>query len=110
MRLYQEQQTEAMFMAQVTDYAQLRGWEYMHIQPGLTERGRYRTPVQGTLGPGWPDLILVRGNSLMAVELKTDRTYLTAIQKRIMQTLEAAVIECHVWRPRDWDAIVERLR
>jgi hypothetical protein len=110
MKLYQAQQTEALFMAQVTDYATMRGWEYMHIQAGLTERGRYRTPVQGTLGPGWPDLILIRGNSLIAAELKTDHKYLTPIQKRVLTTLEAAVIECHVWRPRDWDRIVERLR
>lgn len=110
MKLYQQQQTEAAFMGMVTDYAGMHGWEYMHIQAGLTERGRYRTPVQGTLGPGWPDLILCRGNSIIAVELKTDRTYPTPIQRRVLQVLEQAVIEVHVWRPRDWDAIQERLR
>ena len=97
-------------MGMVTDYAVSRGWEYMHIQPGLTDRGRYRTPVSGSLGPGWPDLILVRGSDLIAVELKADGRYPTPLQKRVMTTLEGALIECHVWRPRDWDAIVERLR
>jgi hypothetical protein len=110
MQAYRAQESEALFMGKVTDYATARGWQWMHIQAGLTPQGRYRTPVSGTLGPGWPDLILVRGNSLIAAELKTDHKYLNPIQKRVMTTLEAAVIECHVWRPRDWERIVERLR
>lgn len=110
MKLYQAQQTEALFMAQVTDYAVMRGWEYMHIQPGLTDRGRYRTPVSGSLGPGWPDLIMVRGSDILAVELKSNGRYPTPLQKRVMTTLEQALIECHVWRPQDWMEIEARLR
>jgi hypothetical protein len=108
-KLYQQQQTEAAFMAQVTDYARRRGWEWMHISPGLNERGRYRTPVSGSLGSGWPDLIMVRGSELLAVELKTDKGPVTALQHRVLTTLEGALVECHIWRPKDWDRILERL-
>ena len=108
--LYQAQQTEALFMAQVTDYAVMRGWEFMHIQAGLTSAGRYRTPVQGSLGPGWPDLILVRGDELIAVELKAQGKYPTPIQKRVLQTLANAYLEVQVWRPKDWPLIEERLK
>lgn len=110
MKLYEQQQTEAMFLAQVTDLAMFRGWVFMHIQPGLNERGRYRTPVSGSLGPGWPDLILIRGSQIMAVELKAEGKYPTPIQKRVLSVLQQALIEVHVWKPSDWDAIVERLR
>ena len=109
MQLWQQQQTEAAFMAQVTDYARLRGWEWMHIAPGLNERGRYRTPVSGPLGSGWPDLIMVRGSDLIAVELKSERGSITALQRRVLSTLEQALIEVHVWRPTDWPEIEKRL-
>jgi hypothetical protein len=110
MKLYEQQQTEALFMAQVTDYAQLRGWEYMHILPGLNERGRYRTPVSGSLGPGWPDLILVRGTRILAVELKSEKGRLTSFQADVLETLSLTGIPCHVWKPSDWPYIEETLR
>ena len=110
MSLWEQQQTEAQFMGTVTDYASLRGWEFMHIGPGLNERGRYRTPVSGTLGAGWPDLIMVRGSDILAVELKSEKGQTTALQRRVLQTLEQALIECHIWRPSDWPAIEARLR
>jgi hypothetical protein len=87
----------------------MRGWEYMHIQAGLTERGRYRTPVSGSLGPGWPDLILARGSELIAVELKAIGKYPTPIQKRVLGVLSHALVEVHVWRPSDWSDIELRL-
>jgi len=105
---YQQQQSEAAFMGQVTDYARLKGWDWFHVQPGLTERGRYRTPVSGTLGAGWPDLILVRQDRIIAAELKSARGTVTALQKRVMTVLQGALLEVHVWRPRDW-ALIEQL-
>jgi len=105
---YQDQQTEAEFMAAVTDMAAAHGWQWMHIQPGLTERGRYRTPVSGTLGAGWPDLILIRQDRIIAAELKSARGTVTPLQKRVMTVLQGALLEVHVWRPRDW-ALIEQL-
>src|SRR4026207_2150918 len=109
MQLWQQQQTGAAFSAQVTDYARMRGWEWMHIAPGLNERGRYRTPVSGPLGSGWPDLIMVRGSDLIAVELKSEKGTITALQRRVLTTLEGALVEVHVWRPTDWPEIERRL-
>ena len=55
---------------QVVDLARLRGWRVAHFRPARTERG-WRTPVEAD-GAGFPDLLLVRGAQLLAVELKTD--------------------------------------
>ena|SRR5678816_2749095 len=109
MSLWEQQQSESQFMGTVTDYALRRGWEWLHILPGLNERGRYRTPVTGALGSGWPDLILIRGSDILAVELKSERGQVTALQRRVMQTLEQVLIETHVWRPSDWPEIEKRL-
>lgn len=108
MTLATEQLSEALFMGQVTDYASMRGWRWMHIQPGLTDRGRYRTPVSGPLGPGWPDLILIRGSKIIAAELKSEKGKLTALQARVLNDLEEALIEVHVWKPSQW-AEIERV-
>lgn len=105
MTLATEQLSEALFMGQVTDYASMRGWRWMHIQPGLTDRGRYRTPVSGPLGPGWPDLILIRGSKIIAAELKSEKGKLTALQARVLNDLEEALIEVHVWKPSQWEEI-----
>jgi hypothetical protein len=50
---------EAQFQAQVVQLAELYGWAYLHIRPARI-RDRHLTPVAGALGPGWPDLVLVR--------------------------------------------------
>lgn len=105
MSIATEQLSEALFMGQVTDYATMRGWRWMHIQPGLTDRGRYRTPVSGPLGPGWPDLILIRDDVILAVELKSEKGRLTTLQSRVLDDLLRAMILTYVWRPSDWPTI-----
>ena len=109
MESYRAQETEARFLARVTDYANLSGWKWMHIRPGLNERGRYRTPVHGPLGAGWPDLVLVRGERMIFAELKAERGRVTPLQWQVMETLNGAQAEVYVWRPSDWNGILEIL-
>lgn len=107
---WEEAQTEAHFMGLITDYARSCGWAYLHIAPGLNERGRYRTPVSGELGVGWPDLFLVRRTDRLAIEVKAQKGRVTPSQERVMELLTAAGIDCRVWRPSDWNEIADRLR
>lgn len=114
---YKAQETEAMFMARVCDLALLKGWKWMHIRPGLNERGRYRTPVSGPLGAGWPDLVLVRtigldedSTRLLFVELKAQGRKPTGLQSEVLGVLSSIPFaEVYVWRPSDWELIMETL-
>lgn len=100
-------QTEAEFQRVVTDYAELRGWDWMHI--GRT--GKYvANGAKGTLGKGWPDLLLVRGRRMVIAELKAQKSDpVPEHQKRVLQRLSEAA-ETHIWRPSDLPFILEELR
>lgn len=100
---------ERDFQRQVTDLAELRGWEYVHFRPARTADS-WRTAVQGSLGKGWPDLVLARGSEVLAVELKSDRGKPTPEQERVLSVLSEAGIRCAVWRPADWEWIEGVLR
>lgn len=127
--------TEAAFMRQVTELAELLGWQWAHFRPAMRANGRWYTPVSGPLGKGWPDLVLVRERDrrLIFAELKRDGAYPTPEQRAVMETLDALTwaeywrepeppyshasgsalspsIEAHIWRPRDWDDIERCLR
>lgn len=99
--------TEREFTSAVIELARLFGWRVAHFRPAQTARG-WRTPVQGD-GIGFPDLTLVRERLILA-ELKTKRGKLSEKQTEWLDALRAAGVECHVWRPADWDEIERRLR
>lgn len=91
-------QTESEWQRFVTDYAESLGWDWMHI--GRT--GKYTANgAKGTLGEGWPDLVLVKGSRIMFVELKAQTGKLTEKQKKVFLVLDP-VAECYVWRPSDF--------
>lgn len=100
--------TEAEFQRQVTDLATILGWEHAHFRPAQTSKG-WRTPVSGTLGKGFPDLILARRDRLIFAELKADKGKLSTDQERVLDVLILAA-EVRVWRPADFDRIAEILR
>jgi hypothetical protein len=101
---------ETQFAAQVYDLATLRGWLFVHFRPARTAHG-WRTPVEGTLGAGFPDLILAqpRTGRLLFVELKSDKGRLSPSQGEVHAILRAAGADVRVWRPSDFDAIAEDL-
>ncbi len=118
--------TEAEFQRQVTDLAELLGWEWAHFRPALTAKG-WRTPVSGPLGKGWPDLVLVHAakKRLIFAELKSEKGRLTWDQARVHETLTTLDwhhwktegigwvlprLELHTWRPTDFDEIQMALR
>lgn len=97
---------EAEWQKQVLDTARMFGWRCVHWRPLLTKHG-WRTPIQGD-GEGWPDLTLVR-DTILFVELKTDTGDLSVDQRLWLLALEAAGCETAVWRPRDAEAVMQRL-
>lgn len=101
---------ETDFLTQVTDLATLLGWNWAHFRPAKTAHG-WRTPVSGTLGAGWPDLVLVRERDgrLVFAELKTDKGRVDDRQEWVLGLIRSAA-PTYLWRPKDWDQIVEVLR
>lgn len=95
-------------MGQVVQLAEILGWSWVHFRPAQTARG-WRTPVSGTLGKGWPDLVLAKRGRVVFAELKSDAGRLDDAQTAVLDTLREAGAEVFVWRPRDWDGIVEAL-
>ena len=103
--------TEADFLRNVLELAALLGWHTLHMRPAQTAHG-WRTPVQGSLGAGWPDLTLVRvrDQRLIFAELKSDKGKLSPRQIEVHDILRAAGLDVRVWRPADFDTIAEILR
>jgi hypothetical protein len=88
----------------VTELAEMYGWSWFHVRPGLRANGRWYVPVEGPLGEGWPDLTLIRDRDqrTMFVELKRELgDDLRPGQRFVLELLGAAGHEVHVWRPSD---------
>jgi hypothetical protein len=101
--------SEADWQQRVTDLADLRGWGWVHFRPARTQQG-WRTPVSGPLGVGWPDLVLVRGERAIAVELKSAAGRASAAQVSVLEVLgRVSGVEALVARPSDWDRVQKLL-
>lgn len=90
---------EKDWQAQVVQLARLSGW-----------RRIYHTFDSRRSQGGFPDLVLVRPPELLIVELKTDVGKVKPNQQEWLDDLAACGVETAVWRPRDFDDIVQRLR
>ena len=102
-------QTEAQFQQAVEELATLHGWRWMHINRSFT-KGYWRTQTRGNLGNGWPDLVMVKGGRLLFVELKAAKGKISGIQSEVLAVLGSIpCAEVQVWRPDDWEMILERL-
>lgn len=103
--------SEKDFMRQVTDLADRRGWQWIHLRPskGYSDRDSWRTPADGPLAKGWPDLFLCRDNELIFLELKSDRGKITFEQEQVLGILGNFGF-ARVYYPSDWDLIEQLLR
>ena len=93
---------ERDFLATVVEYAQLKGWLVHHV----LESRHYAKRI----GPGYPDLVLVRDGQLLFIEVKSEKGKLSKAQAEwILALVKVAYssprVECHVWRPSDWPTI-----
>jgi hypothetical protein len=105
--------TEEQFQRIVIDLARSRGWKVAHFRRVRVQRKNgstyYETPVQAD-GKGFPDLLLVRGPTLIAAELKVGRNRPTPEQRDWLDALErTGWVQGYVWRPDDWKTILATL-
>lgn len=96
--------TEDELKQRVLDTAKLCGWRRVHIRPARTEKG-WRTPYEGD--PGLPDLILARRGVVLLAELKSDTGRLRDGQP---EWLDALGPHGRLWKPTDWNTILEELK
>jgi len=92
--------SEKAFQAQIVELARLTGWLVYHTYDSRQSC------------PGWPDVAFChpgRGEFFMA-ELKSTHGRISEAQQGWIDALRKAGIECHVWRPSDFErVIVQRL-
>lgn len=92
--------SEAALQSAILELAKLLGWRCAHFRPAQTRTGRWLTPVSAD-GAGFPDLLMARGQVLIAAELKADKGRLTPAQTEWLDAL-SNVCDVYVWRPADW--------
>lgn len=100
--------TELEWQRQVLDLAELYGWLVYHTYDSRRSQ------------PGFPDLVLLRAPAdrhpeLLFVELKRAKGRVRPEQKAWIAGLvrigrAAPAVECHVWRPQQFDEVHARLR
>ena len=104
--------SEKLFQEQILRIAQVNGWKRFHPLAVRDYKGGYRTALAGD--KGFPDLVLARATTtqrqggLIFAELKSEKGRLAIDQIEWSNHL-APWAEWYLWRPRDLDAIVERL-
>lgn len=98
MRAATLQPTEREFQRQIVRLAKILGWLVYH--PWLS--------VHST--SGFPDLVLVRPPRVIFAEIKTAGGKITTHQVAWLRLLgECPQVEAYLWRPDDWDTIVDKL-
>ena len=97
---------EKQFQQAVVQFAATAGWDAHHVRPG-----QYGSAYKTDGLKGMPDLILIgqRGQGIIFAELKSRTGKLSQTQEYRLSQLLANGAEVHLWRPKDWDAIVARL-
>lgn len=86
-------QGEAAFMAAVIAIARVRGWLVYHTHDS-------RRSVAG-----FPDLVLIRGDTLIVAELKVGKNTTTSDQEKWLSAFRECGVRAEVWRPEDWPEI-----
>ncbi len=91
-------QTEKDFQAQVLEVAKLNGWLIYHTYDSRRS------------SPGFPDLVLVKPPLVVFAEIKSDAGKVTPAQDGWLGALSGCSEKITgVWRPSDWDEIVDVL-
>ena len=89
-------QTEKDFQAQVVELAEVMGWLVYHPYDSRNSE------------KGYPDLTMVRKERVIWAELKSNYGTVTGVQRLWLRALPMG--QAFLWRPSDWDIIVETLR
>ncbi len=91
--------SEKQFQSQIRDLAMTFNWLYYHTWRAI------HSPA------GFPDCVLVKGERLIFAELKSEKGQPTMEQCEWLEALNGVPgIEAYLWKPSDFDEIVEVLR
>ena len=88
---------ERELQAMVKNIADLRGWEYYHTYDSRRSN------------PGFPDVVMLRGERLIVAELKMQKKHPSDDQKRWLEKFKLTGVEVYLWRPSDIREIEEIL-
>lgn len=101
--------TERELTDQMIALARLTGWRSFHVRQARTKES-WRTPVQGD-GKGFPDLLLLRGGSMIVAELKVGKNALTYEQEAWLGAFQQVEeVRAYTWRDEDWNKVEKTLR
>lgn len=89
---------ERDWQRRITDSCDYLGLTYHHE----TDSRRSRA--------GFPDLVIVGPGGVVFAELKAERGRVRPQQQEWIVALKEAGAEVHIWRPSDWNAVLDRLR
>jgi hypothetical protein len=106
-------QSERSWQQDVLRIARVFGWASWHDRATNFPRAcpKCKAPLKiARNDPGWPDLFMVRGDTLIVAELKRDRNYPTADQRAWLDAFRRVRrIVVVVWKPRDAQKVAEML-
>lgn len=85
--------TEKQFMSQVIQLAKLLGWLVYHTHDSRRSMA------------GFPDLLMLKGSSLIAAELKVGSNEPTAEQRAWLIAFASAGADAFIWKPSEWEEI-----
>lgn len=89
--------TEKDFQSAVEKEAKKNGWLFYHTRDSRKSAA------------GFPDLVLLRGTTLIVAELKVGDNQPDAAQLEWIEAFRRAGITTYVWRPADWPEIMRVL-
>ena len=106
--------TEKEFQASVQELAVPCGWRTYHVHDSrrqVRDRGGLPAYVGDKDIKGFPDLVLVRPPRTIFAELKKEKGRVTPEQRQTLNLLgECPGVETYLWRPSDWDQIMDILK
>ena len=89
---------ERHFTAQIVQLARLQGFMVYHTWNSIHSQ------------PGWPDLVLLRGPTMLCIEVKREGRKMTPAQEEWMTALQhVETVRASCWRPSDWPDIEQAL-
>ena len=115
--------SEKEWQAKVVEYARAVGWKVWHFHDSRRDIGGGRMVGDADSG-GFPDLVIVRGRRLIFAELKSQKGKVTEVQWQGLQALMAVAVVTklvldgpghrpqvvvQIWRPGDWETVMEVL-
>lgn len=93
--------TEKQFESQIKDLAKLYGWLYYHTWRSIHSQA------------GFPDCVMARGFRLIFAELKSEKGKVSPEQQKWLDVLSNVGnldVQTYLWRPSDFNSIVEVLK